>query len=101
MNNNRSAENNYDFVTKEISKLLAKGCISEVSDVPHVVNPLTVAENKAGKLRLVLDCRHINPALFQFKYKYENADIARVLFEKGDYMVTFDLKSAYHHITDR
>ena len=98
LNNNRSAENNYDFVTKEISKLLAKGCISEVSDVPHVVNPLTVAENKAGKLRLVLDCRHINPALFQFKYKYENADIARVLFEKGDYMVTFDLKSAYHHI---
>ena len=64
-----------------------------------MVNPLTVARNKSGKLRLVLDCRHINVSLFQFRFKYENADVARVLFEQGDYMITFDLKSAYHHIT--
>ena len=98
LNNNRSAEENAEFVGEEISKLLEKGCVREVSEVPHVVNPLTVAQNKAGKLRLVLDCRHINPALYQFKFKYENADLARTLFEKGDFIITFDLKSAYHHI---
>ncbi|KAK3102573.1 hypothetical protein FSP39_012299 [Pinctada imbricata] len=47
---------------------------------------------------MVLDCRHINPHLFQFKFKYENGEVAKVLFSKGDYMFTFDLKSAYHHI---
>jgi hypothetical protein len=44
-----------------------------------VVNPLTLAGNKA-KLRLVLDCRHINPHLYQFKYKYEDATVARQMF---------------------
>ena len=65
---------------------------------PRVVNPLTVAQNKSGKLRLVLDCRHINKHLFQFKFKYENSEIAKVLFGEGDFLFTFDLKSAYHHI---
>ena len=99
LKNNKSAEQNPDFVTDEIAKLVSKGCVIECSDIPQVVNPLTVAKNKAGKLRLVLDCRHINASLFQFKFKYENADVARVMFEKGDYMITFDLKSAYHHVT--
>jgi hypothetical protein len=44
-----------------------KGCISRVELKPHVVNPLTVAGNKT-KLRLVLDCRHINPHLYQTYY---------------------------------
>jgi hypothetical protein len=74
-----------------------KGCISRVELKPHVVNPLTVAGNKT-KLRLVLDCRHINPHLYQFKYKYEDATVARQMFYKGDFMFSYDLKSAYHHI---
>ena len=62
-----------------------------------LVNPLTVAGNKA-KLRLVLDCRHINPHLYQFKYKYEYATVARQMFYKGDFLFSYDFKSAYHHI---
>ncbi|XP_063433322.1 uncharacterized protein LOC134715214 isoform X1 [Mytilus trossulus] len=82
LDNNRSAKENKSFVTDEIEKLLSKGCISEVFVKPKVVNPLTVAGNKA-KLRLVLDCRHINPHLYQFRYKYEDATVARKLFSKG------------------
>ena len=52
---NKSARENVDFVENEINKLSDKGCISEVADVPHVVNPLTVAVNRSGKKRLVLD----------------------------------------------
>jgi hypothetical protein len=36
------------------------GCITEVHVLPKDVNSLIVAENR-NKLRLVLDCRHINP----------------------------------------
>ena len=86
LKNNKSAEENAEFVGEETSKLLEKGCVIEVSEAPHVVNSLTVAQNKAGKLRLVLDCKHIYPALFQFKYKYEDANLARTVFEKGDHM---------------
>ncbi|KAK3107400.1 hypothetical protein FSP39_013730 [Pinctada imbricata] len=99
LKNNKSALDDELFVSEEIDKLIKKGCVVEVYDEPHVVNPLTVAKNKAGKLRLVLDCRHINIYLFQFKFKYENFEVAKVLFDRGDFLISFDLKSAYHHIT--
>lgn len=65
---------------------------------PHVVNPLTVAYSRAGKPRLVLDCRHINPCLHLFKVKFEDIRVAERLFDINSYIFTFDLKSAYHHI---
>ena len=58
---------------------------------------MTVAGNKQ-KQRLVLDARHVNPHLFKYKHKYEDASTSRELFQKGDYIFSFDLKSAYHHI---
>ena len=98
LQNNRSALDNPDFVKSEIESLLKKGCIREVVSPPKVVNPLTVAYNKKAKPRLVLDCRHINPHLFQFRFKYEDAYVAKEMFRKGDYLFGYDLKSAYHHI---
>ena len=97
--NNKSARDNGEFVEEEISKLLDKGCICETADKPAVINPLTVAFNKKGKPRLVLDCRCINKYLVTFKYKYEDIKTARAMFEKGTYMFTFDIRSAYHHIS--
>jgi hypothetical protein len=69
-----------------------------VTDKPHVINPLTVANN-GSKLRLVLDARQINPHLFKFKHKYEDANTAMQLFDKGNYIFSYDLKSAYHHLS--
>ena len=65
--------------------------------IPHVINPLTVALNKNGKKRLVLDCRHINPDLFKYKCSFENHSVARQIFSQDDYLFTFDIRSAYHH----
>jgi hypothetical protein len=69
-----------------------------VTDKPHVINPLTVANN-GSKLRLVLDARQINPHLFKFKHKYEDANTAMQLLNKGNYIFSYDLKSAYHHLS--
>lgn len=98
LRNYRSALNDKDFVTRELQNLLNKGCVSKVDNIPKVVNPLTVAKNRNGKSRLVLDCRHINPHLHKFKYRYEDALVAKEMLQKGDFIFTFDLKSAYHHI---
>ena len=97
LKNNKSAIDNSDFVCSEISSLLSKQCISEVSYIPRVVNPLTVAFNRAGKKRLVLDCRHINPDLFKYKCCFEDHSVARQLFNQGDFLFSFDIRSAYHH----
>lgn len=98
LRNNKSARENPSFVCNEIQNLLSLGCITEVKQVPFVVNPLTVAYGKSGKARLVLDCRHINPHLIKFKHKYEDVSVARELFRNHEYLFTYDLKSAYHII---
>ena len=98
LRNNKSARDNPGFVTTEIENLLKKGVISVTEKMPVVVNPLTVAYNKAGKPRLVLDCRHVNQYIHVFKVKFEDLKVALGLFGSGTYVFTYDLKSAYHHI---
>ena len=98
LRNNKSARNDMKFVQEEVQRLLSKGIVTEVSHMPHVVNPLTVAYSKSGKPRLVLDCHHINQYLHLFKFKYEDIKVAELMFRKGFFLFTFDLKSAYHHI---
>ena len=95
--NNKSAIDDDRFESSEIEKLVKKGCVQEVIGKPKVVNPLSVAGNKS-KQRLVLDARHVNPQLFKNKHKYEDASTSRELFQMGDFLFSFDLKSAYHHI---
>ena len=82
----------------ELNNLLTLGLISNVSHIPNVVNPLTVAENTRGKKRLVLDCRYVNLHLHKYKFKYEDVSVERNLFKQGEYAFHYDLKSVYHHI---
>ena len=62
--------------------LLKKGCISEVKNKPKVIKSLTIAYGKKQE-RMVLDCSHINPHLFKFRFKYD-ANTARELFKDQD-----------------
>ena len=70
LSNNLSALRHPDFVVHAISELLDSGCITEHSEPPFCVNPLTVAEGK--KLHLVIDLRHVNCHLVRLKFKYED-----------------------------
>ena len=99
LRNNKSMRENANFVSEVINNLLQKGVVSECESQPHVVNPLTVAFNKASKPRLVLDCRHINPLLHKFKFKYEDIKTEENMFEKGTFLFTFDLREAYQNIS--
>ena len=76
--------------------MLKNDCIKECEKVPHCVNPLSVAEKP--KLRLVIDLRHLNKFAITKKFKYENLRIVSELFDPGDFFITFDLKSGYHHV---
>jgi hypothetical protein len=69
------------------------------SDNPFcVVNPLSVAVQSSGKLRLILDLRYINKYLYNAKIKFEDWKDALKYITEGDFMFSFDLKSGYHHI---
>ena len=101
LKNNKSALDNCSFVSDEIGHLLEKRCIEKVDHAPRVVNPLTVAGSASSKKRLVLDCRHINSSIAKFGFRYEEVSTAHKLMKGNDFYITFDLKSAYHHIQIR
>ena len=63
---------------------------------PHVCSPLSVVVSRSGKKRLVINLRHVNKFLCRQKFKYEDLRTALLLFDKGDHLFTFDLKSGYH-----
>ena len=60
-------------------------------------SPLGVVKG-ATKLRLVLDLRQVNKCLKKSRFKLEDIRTAVKLFHPGDYVITFDLKSRYHHV---
>jgi hypothetical protein len=94
--NNLSSLNHKDFVKGAILDLLVNRFIIESPVRPYCSNPLTVADN--GKLRLVLDLRHINKFLKKTDFTYENLKTLSELFDKDDFFIRFDLRSGYHHI---
>ena len=63
-----------------------------------MVNPLSVSVQPNGKKRLILDLRYVNKHLIKQGVKYEDWKIALSYFQKGAFMISFDLKSGYHHI---
>ena len=63
-----------------------------------MVNPLSVSVQPNGKKRFILDLRYVNKHLIKQRVKYEDWKIALSYFQKGAFMISFDLKSSYHHI---
>ena len=96
--NHKSAVVNKDFVSEAVRDLENNCCIAEVDGVPRVCSPLSVVTNSSGKKRLVIDLRYLNGYLLKEKFKYEDLRLAMLMFQKGDYLFSFDLKSGYHHV---
>ena len=81
-----------------LSELEHNRCIKQVNHQPRVCSPLSVVDNGRGKFHLVINLRYLNQFLWQDKFKYEDLRIAMLMFQKGDFMFSFDLKSGYHHV---
>ena len=86
------------FVEETILELLDSYRLLEVQAPPYVVNPLSVSIQPNGKKRLILDLRYVNKHLIKQRVKYEDWKIALSYFQKGAFMILFDLKSGYHYI---
>ena len=69
--NNKSALSNEKFVSEAISELVQSGCVIKVPFKPHVVSPLSVAENRS-KQRLILDLSTLN-----YYVKKDKAEICK------------------------
>lgn len=61
-------------------------------------SPLSVVTNSSGKKHLAIDLKYLNGYLLKENFKYEDLRIAMLMFQKGNYLFSFDLKSSYHHV---
>ena len=97
--NQQEALRHHDFVTREISDLLARGSIIQTDRPPLVVNPLNVVEHNT-KLRLILDLVYVNHFIRKegLKFMYEGIKLTSLYFTPDDYMFSMDLEKAYHHV---
>lgn len=96
LKNNNSARRFSTFVESEVVSLLDKGVIVPVP-VSSFINPLSVADQGA-KLRLILDCSHLNEFIAKYRFKLDGMPTVLRMFSPGCFMVKLDLKSGYHHV---
>ena len=101
--NNASAAKKPAFVKGEVARLVESGALVPVKTRPRCVSPLTVAsrvkEDGSRKLRLCWDgSRHVNPLIKDEHLKFADLNVALSLLEHDDYQLSYDLKSAYHHV---
>ena len=96
--NNRSALLENDFVVEAIQDLLDRFIIQKCTDIPYIVNPLTVAVRSSGKKRLILDLRTVNKHLWKQQIKFEDLKAVLSFWKKDFHLIKFDLTSAYHFV---
>ena len=88
-----------NFIQEEINDLLISGAICKVNEnETHCVLPIKCVPKKNGKLRLVLDCRHVNEQIQCPKFSQEGIQTVAELIEEGDKIITIDLKNGFHHV---
>ena len=91
--NNQSCINNLAFAREELQRQVKAGILSEVSDRPYIVNPISCVFT--NKWRLVVDCRLLNPYVTKRKIKLEDLSCVPAIVSKNDYMYTDDLEKGY------
>ena len=70
--NRSSARRQHSFVEGAISELMSRGCLREASEYHQFCNPLHIAVQSSGKLRLILDLSHLNKFVVKKSAKYED-----------------------------
>ena len=100
--NNKTAITNMPFCQDTVETLLVDRVVDEVFSPPLCLNPLTVASryvNSLLKLRMCIDLsRYINLLLKKESVSLPSLDKAVRMLLPNDFQVTFDLKSAFHHV---
>lgn len=87
------------FVGKEVALLLQRDSIRLVeARFAWCVLPISVVLKKSGKLRLVLDCRHVNEHIQCPSFKQEGVDSVAQQISEGNHLVSIDLERGFHHL---
>ena len=100
--NNKSAGLEGPYVIESVASLWSCGVVKKLHCKPHCVNPLTEAarmlEGQVKKRLCTNLSRHVNLLLKQEAMTMITLEKSLELIMPGDWMATYDLTSAFHHI---
>ena len=93
-----SAYQEHAFVDAQIAKMLESGAIAKVYKKPKVVNPLGTVPKSNGKLRLILDMRHVNKFMVDTSFRMEGLRDLQDIAYPNDFACSADLAQGYYHV---
>lgn len=96
--NSASAKQASAFVSDSIRELVQAGAARVWGRRPTVVSPLSVVPKKNGKLRLILDMRHVNAFLNVPSFKFERLLDVEFISDLYDLMIGIDLTNGYWQV---
>ena len=83
-------------ISKEIQKLVEKESVRKVShQEDQFLSRIFTVPKKDGSCRLVVNLRPLNHFITKVKFKMEGMAMLKSILQKGDWMVSIDLKDAY------
>ena len=98
LSNRQLNQKQSQFVDKELKNLLSNNIISQCdADYPLCISPISCVPKK-NDFRLVIDHRELNRYIKCPQVCYEDIRTLRDIVQPGDYMISADIKSGYHHI---
>jgi hypothetical protein len=98
--NHKTVEVYPDFVDSALQEAVHSGALRPLPPgvVPKVTSPIGVADNKAPKLRLIIDPAYVNLLLQYAPVRYEQLKDIASYAKPGDWATCTDEKSGYYHL---
>lgn len=87
----------YEFLQKELSRLLIAGAIEKCTHKPYFISPLNVVPKKDNKFRLITNLKELNTYVDLKTFKQEDVRTCMDLINPGDEMVTLDIQDCFFH----
>uniref|UniRef100_A0A0K8TC30 Reverse transcriptase domain-containing protein n=1 Tax=Lygus hesperus TaxID=30085 RepID=A0A0K8TC30_LYGHE len=85
-------------MSEEVAKLLHSGTIAPTMSITGFISPMFLRRKQDGTKRPIFDLRHLNTFLSLRKFRLINHFKIPQFLQENDYMITFDLESAYCHV---
>ncbi len=83
----------------EIEKLLKSGVIEKTFPEPgQVLSPIFLKEKPDGSYRMILNLKRLNEDVVYEHFKMDTLETILNLVDKGSFMTTIDIKSAYYAV---
>ena len=87
------------LIDTEISEMLEKGAIKEVSASKNqILSPIFIVPKKDGGYRPVINLKNLNQNIQYLHFKMEGLFLLKDILQPGDLMCKLDLKDAYFSV---